>query len=67
MNTKGILVEEQKWYPFTHSWGDKGVQTFPNSIRPKLNILVQLEIEIANYDLTVEHFSTMLWRFFIGF
>ena len=29
INAKSILVEEQKWYYLTNSWGDKGVYTFP--------------------------------------
>ena len=51
---KGILVEEQQGYYWTHSccWGGviRGFNTFP-----KVNIIVQLEFELAYYDVVVHH------------
>ena len=30
-------------------WWDKGVRTFPKGISPKVNLIVQLEFEVAYY------------------
>ena len=48
-----ILLEEQQWYYLTHSWEDKGVHTFPKGICPKVNVIAQLEYELAYYDSAV--------------
>ena len=40
-----------------HSWEDKGVHTFPKGICPKVNVILRLEYELANYDSTVHHFN----------
>ena len=47
-NAKAILVEEQKWYYSNHSWKDREFGTFPKGISPKVNVIVQLEFELAN-------------------
>ena len=36
---------------------DKGVQTFPNGICPKGNVIAQLESELAYYNSTVHRFN----------
>ena len=54
-NAKAILLEEQ--YYLTNSWEDKGVHTFPKGICPKMNIIAQLENELAYYDSAVHHFN----------
>ena len=56
-NAKTILVEEQEWDCLTYSWGDKGLNTFLKVINPKVNIIVQLEFELAYYDVTVQHIN----------
>ena len=57
-NAKAILlVEEQYWYYLTHSWEDKGVHTFPKGICPKVNIIAQLEFELAYYNSAVHRFN----------
>ena len=54
---KTILIEELLWYYLTHSWEDKGVHTFPNGICPKVNVIVRLDYELADYDSAVLHFN----------
>ena len=56
-NAKALLLEEQQWYYLTHSWEDKGVQTFPKSICPKLNVIARLEYELTYYDSAVHRFN----------
>ena len=56
-NAKALLLEEQQWYYLTLSWEDKGVHTFPYGICPKVNIIAQLEFELANYDSAVHRFN----------
>ena len=51
------LQKKQWWYYLTHSWTDKRVPTFPNGISPKVNVIVQLEFELACYDVAVQHIS----------
>ena len=37
------------------------VQTFPKSICPKVNVIAQVEFELANYDVKVQyvnHYAT---------
>ena len=46
-NAKAILLEEQKWYYLTHGWEDKGIHTFLKGICPKVNVIAQLEFELA--------------------
>ena len=42
----------------THSWErDKGFPTFPKNVSLKVNVRVLLEIELAIYDVTVQHLS----------
>ena len=40
-----------------HRWEDKGVYIFPKGICPKVNIIAQLELELAYYDSAVQHFN----------
>ena len=56
-NAKATLLEEQYWYYLTHSWEDKGVDTFPKGICPKVNVIAQLEYELAYYDFAVHLFN----------
>ena len=42
---------------FNPQLGDKGVHTFPKDISLKGNVIVELEFELANYDVLVQHFS----------
>ena len=57
LNAKAILLEEQLWFYLTHSWEDKRVHTFPKGICPKMNVMVQLEFELAYYDPAVYRFN----------
>ena len=41
----------------THSWEDKGDHTFPKGIWPKVNVIAQLEYELAYYDSAVHRFN----------
>ena len=45
--TKAILLEEQQRYYLTHSWENKGVNTFPKGICPKVNVIARPEYELA--------------------
>ena len=56
-NAKTILVEKQWLYYLAHIWEDGGVHTFPKGISPKVNVIVQLEFELAYYDVAVQHVS----------
>ena len=37
--------------------GDKGVRTFPKRICLKVNVIAQLQFEIANHNVAVQHVS----------
>ena len=52
---KTILIKEQQLYNLIHSWEDKGVHTFLKRIKPKINLIVRLEFELAYYDIVVQH------------
>ena len=56
-NAKAILREVQQWCYLTHSWEDKVVHTFPTVIFLKVNVIAQLEIELAYYDSAVQRFN----------
>ena len=57
-NAKAILVEEHQWCYLTHSWGDKGVlHIFLKGINLKVNVIVQLEVELAYFEAAIQHFS----------
>ena len=45
------------WYDLTHSWEDKGVQTFPKGICPKVDVIARVEYELAYYDSAVYRFN----------
>ena len=53
-NPKAILVEKQKWYYLTYNWRDKGVHNFLKVISVKVNIIRQLEFELAYFEATVQ-------------
>ena len=53
-NAKVTFLEEQLWYYLTHSWEDKRVHTFSKGTCPKVNVIAQLEFELAYYD-SVDH------------
>ena len=53
----GILVEEQQWCYVTHNWKNKGFYTFLKGISPKANVIMQLELKFAYYDITIQHMS----------
>ena len=40
-----------------HSWRDQGFHAFPKSHSPKVNVIGQLELELADYDVIVQHVS----------
>ena len=48
-NANVILVEEQLWYDLTHSWEDKGVQSFPKGIG--VNVIVWLEFKLTHFEV----------------
>ena len=54
-NAEAILVQEQPWYDLTHGWGDKGVQTFPSDVSPKVNIIEWKDFESAYFVAAVQH------------
>ena len=61
-NAKASLVKKKKkreqWYNLTLSWvGDKGVHAFLKGTRPKMNIIVPLEFELAYFEAAVHYFS----------
>ena len=56
-NAKAILLEEQQWCYLTPSWLDNGAHIFPKCVCLKVNVIVQLEFEIAYYDSAVQHFN----------
>ena len=45
-NAKANLVEQWKYY-LTHSYRDKGINSFHKGITPKVNIIAWLEFELA--------------------
>ena len=55
-NAKAILVEKQQWYYSAHCWTDKGFHTFHKDISSKVNVMVQLEFDLAYLEATVQHF-----------
>ena len=56
-NAKALFLEKQQWYYLTHSWEDKMVHSFPKGICPKVNVIAQLELELAYYDTAVQCFN----------
>ena len=52
-NAKSILLEELYSYYLTHSWEDKGVDTFLKGICLKVNVIARLEFELAYYHSVV--------------
>ena len=54
---KSYLVEDQYWYYLTQTWEDWRVYIFSKDISPKVNIIVQLEFELAYFDIAVQLFS----------
>ena len=53
---KVILDEEHQWYYFTHSLGGfKQFHAFPKRFKPKGNIRVWLDFELAYNNVEVSH------------
>ena len=52
---KTTLLDEQLGYYLTRNlgWVDKGIHTFSKGISLKVNLINQLEFELAYYDVTV--------------
>ena len=57
VNAKFILLKDQQYYYLTHSWGDKWVHAFPKGISLNVNVIVQLEFEVAYFATVVQHVS----------
>ena len=55
-NAKSVLIEEQRWYYLTHYQGDKGFNTFPKGISPKVNVTAWW---ISNSLISRVQFSTL--------
>ena len=54
-NNENILLEEQQWWYLTHSCGgDKGVKTLGQSFCQKVNVIAQLQFELAYYNSAVQ-------------
>ena len=51
---KPSLYKKQLWYYLTHSWKDKGVNTFPKSISLKVNEMARIEFELADFGSTAK-------------
>ena len=45
---------KQRYY-LTHSWGYKGVHTYPKVRSPKMNEMVRLEFELGYFEAQVHH------------
>ena len=54
-DAKQSLLEERYDSIQPVSAGDKVVQTFPNSISPKINVIVRQEFELAYYDIKIHY------------
>ena len=53
-NGKCIIVEEHQWFYLTHEWGYKEIHAFPKGISPKVNVIAQLEFNLAYDDVGVQ-------------
>ena len=49
-----------EWFYLIYSWSDKGVQTFPKKISPKMNETARLEFELAYFSAALQ-----LFRYYI--
>ena len=56
-NAEAIFLEEQKCYYLTHSWGNKGVRTFPNGISQKVNVIKRLACKLDYYKSAAHRFN----------
>ena len=59
-NAKDMLVEEQLWCYFTHSYWEKGFYDFLKSISTGMNVIVQIKLERAcciGFNVLVLHVS----------
>ena len=50
-------LKQTQTFPWPSGWEDKGVHTFPKGICSKVNVIAQLEYELAYYDSKV-HYTT---------
>ena len=51
---------------FMHSLRDRAVHIFPNGINRKVNVIAQLEFELADFEAANEHingYATIIFRF----
>ena len=51
------IVEEQSYNNLTHNCEDKRIIPFPRGISLKVNVIVQLDFNLAYYNVTVQHVS----------
>ena len=51
---KPSLQKKQQWYYLTHNWQNKGVHAFPKGINMNVNIIVQLELELAYFEAAIQ-------------
>ena len=59
-NAKAIHGEQPWWFYLTHIWNKKG-NTFLWGSNPKVNVIVQLELELTYKDVAVKnvgHYDT---------
>ena len=61
-----LIRWEQQCYNLTHNWGNMGYNTFPRGINPKVNIMAQLEFELAYLEGVVQHFSYNVFKYFFA-
>ena len=54
LNTKATIVKQQ-WYYLANSWNPSGVPIFRKVISPKVNVIAQMEFELAYLEATVRH------------
>ena len=48
---------ELLWHYLNHRWDDKGVNTFPKGICPKVNVIARLDFQLAFNDSSVQLFN----------
>ena len=53
--SKSSFFEEQQWYYL--SWENKEIHTFLKGISPKVNVIAQLDVELAYFKAVGQLFS----------
>ena len=61
-----MLVEEQYGNDLNYSWVNKGVDIFPKSKNPKVNLIAWLEFELAWYNVSGLYISHYVMRTSLG-